>query len=115
MAMQRYDHRLAEGHKINMPRRSKVVPIARKRPKKTATNFAPPPPPDAFRKTPKPPSDDGQAGGLALHHLFAQQTRAMLDRSDLDEEQKQNILVAMSCPCCGASGMSFTTRLKRRR
>ena len=28
----------------------------------------------------------------------------MLDRSDLDEEQKQNILIAMSCPCCGAGG-----------
>jgi len=51
---------------------------------------------------------------LSLHELFAQQTRAMLDRTDLDEEQKQNLLVAMSCPCCGAGGMSFTAKLKRR-
>jgi hypothetical protein len=52
-------------------------------------------------------------GDFSLHDLFAQQTRAMLDRSDLDEEQKQSILVAMSCPCCGAGGMSYTVKLKR--
>ena len=41
------------------------------------------------------------AGDFSLHDLFQQQTMAMLDRSDLDEEQKQSILVAMNCPCCG--------------
>ena len=50
---------------------------------------------------------------LSLHELFQQQTRAMLDRTDLDEEQKQNVLIAMSCPCCGAGGLSFTAKLKR--
>jgi hypothetical protein len=50
---------------------------------------------------------------LSLHELFGQQTRAMLDRTDLDEEQKQNVLIAMSCPCCGAGGLSFTAKLKR--
>ena len=50
---------------------------------------------------------------LPLHQLFEQQTRQMLDRSDLDEEQKQNILIAMSCPCCGAGAMSYTVKLKR--
>ena len=60
-------------------------------------------------------SSDGQISfsALSLHQLFAQQTRQMLDRTDLDEEQKQNILVAMSCPCCGAGGMSYTAKLKR--
>ena len=52
---------------------------------------------------------------LSLHELFQQQTRQMLDRADLSEEQKQSILVAMSCPCCGAGGMSFTAKLKRRK
>ena len=52
-------------------------------------------------------------GNLALHDLFQQQVRAMLDRTDLDEEQKQNILIAMSCPCCGAATMSYTAKLKR--
>jgi hypothetical protein len=50
---------------------------------------------------------------LPLHTLFEQQARQMLDRTDLDEEQKQNILVAMSCPCCGAGAMSYTVKLKR--
>jgi hypothetical protein len=50
---------------------------------------------------------------LSLHQLFEQQTRQMLDRADLDEEQKQSILVAMSCPCCGGGAMSYTAKLKR--
>ena len=50
---------------------------------------------------------------LSLHELFEQQARTMLDNADLDEEQKQSILVAMACPCCGAGGMSFSVKLKR--
>ena len=51
----------------------------------------------------------------SLHDLFQQQTMDMLDRSDLSEEQKQSILVAMNCPCCGGSGLSFTMKLKRKK
>jgi len=49
---------------------------------------------------------------LSLHELFEQQARQMLEGADIDEEQRQSILVAMACPCCGASGMSFTVKLK---
>ena len=59
------------------------------------------------------PEDPISYGGLSLHALFEQQARQLIDRADLDEEQKQNILVAMSCPCCGAGAMSFTAKLKR--
>jgi hypothetical protein len=59
------------------------------------------------------PDEQISYSSLSLHELFEQQTRQMLDRADLDEEQKQNILVAMSCPCCGAGAMSFTAKLKR--
>jgi len=63
---------------------------------------------------PEPASEDQISySALSLHALFEQQTRQLLDRADLDEEQKQNILVAMSCPCCGAGAMSFTAKLKR--
>ena len=63
---------------------------------------------------PEPASEDQSSySALSLHALFEQQTRQLLDRADLDEEQKQNILVAMSCPCCGAGAMSFTAKLKR--
>jgi hypothetical protein len=54
------------------------------------------------------------ASTLSLHELFDQQTRAILESSDLDEEQKQSILVAMRCPCCGGGSTSFTFKLKPR-
>ncbi len=50
---------------------------------------------------------------LSLHDLFEQQTRSLLEIADLDEEQKQAILVGMNCPCCGGGGMSFSFRLKK--
>ena len=53
------------------------------------------------------------ASNLTLHELFQQQTTKMLDRADLSEEQKQSILIAMTCPCCGAGGLSFTMKLRR--
>jgi hypothetical protein len=57
--------------------------------------------------------DEVTYSSLSLHQLFESQVRQMLERTDLDEEQKQNVLVALSCPCCGAGGMSFTAKLKR--
>lgn len=51
-------------------------------------------------------------GDASLHDLFEQQARTMLESADIDEEQKQSILVAMSCPCCGAGGMSFSVKLR---
>lgn len=53
------------------------------------------------------------ASSLSLHDLFQQQAMRMLDRADISEEQKQEILVAMACPCCGAGAMSYTVRLKK--
>jgi hypothetical protein len=52
---------------------------------------------------------------LTLHELFQQQTAALMERADLGDEEKQHILVAMSCPCCGAGGFSLTAKLKGRR
>jgi hypothetical protein len=51
---------------------------------------------------------------ISLHELFDQQTRAILESPDLDEEQKQNILVAMRCPCCGGASGTFSFKLKPR-
>jgi hypothetical protein len=63
--------------------------------------------------TPTASGDDQiLASNLTLHELFQKQTAAMLDRADLSEEQKQTILIGMSCPCCGAGGFSFTAKLK---
>jgi hypothetical protein len=59
-------------------------------------------------------ADPISVSNLSLHELFEQQARNMLESADLDEEQKQSILVAMACPCCGAGGMSFSVKLKNR-
>jgi len=68
-----------------------------------------------FEVMPVPDDSAAATSDFSLHDLFQQQTMAMLDRSDLSEEQKQSILVAMNCPCCGGSGLSFTTKLKRKK
>jgi hypothetical protein len=83
---------------------------------KGAGKSAPATPRESMGDMLPPIADDAQLGtsSLSLHELFGQQTMEMLDRADLDEEQKQTILVAMSCPCCGAGGLSFTTKLKRK-
>jgi len=75
-----------------------------------ASTLAAAPPPD---QAPPPPDDRILASNLTLHQLFQQQTTAMLDSADLSDEQKQSVLIAMSCPCCGAGGFSFTAKLKR--
>jgi hypothetical protein len=51
---------------------------------------------------------------LTLHQLFEQQAGSLLERADIDEEQRQAILLAMSCPCCAVGGMSFSMKLKRK-
>jgi len=59
------------------------------------------------------PDDQIIASNLTLHELFQRQAATMLERADLSDEQKQSILIGMSCPCCGGGGMSFTAKLKR--
>ena len=65
-------------------------------------------------KRPRKRADTGQVvtSNLALHELFQQQAAEILDKADIDEEQKQSILAAMSCPCCGAGGMSLSVSLR---
>jgi hypothetical protein len=54
------------------------------------------------------------AGPGPLHDLFGQQVRSVLDASDLGEEEKQSILVAMTCPCCGGGPGQLTYKLKKK-
>jgi hypothetical protein len=56
--------------------------------------------------------DELQFTNEPLHAVFEQQVREMLDRAELSEEQKQMILVALQCPCCGAGGLSLSVKLK---
>lgn len=70
--------------------------------------------PPGAENPPLAPDDRIVTTNLSLHQLFEQQTARMLDRADLSEEQKQSILIGLSCPCCGAGGFSFTAKLRRR-
>jgi hypothetical protein len=47
-----------------------------------------------------------------LHSVFEDQIRDMLDRADITEEQRQQILIALQCPCCGSGGLSISVKLK---
>ena len=49
------------------------------------------------------------------HAMFQKQVAEVLEKSDLDEEAKQAILVAMNCPCCGAGAMNYTAPLNRKK
>jgi len=92
--------------KVKKPARPpKARPAAR--PSKQA------PPALAAERTPLAPDDRVLASNLTLHQLFQQQTARMMERADLSEEQKQSILIGMSCPCCGGGGFSFTAKLRR--
>ena len=64
-----------------------------------------------------PDQDDQQifTGNAPLHDLFQKQVLEVLDKSDLDEESKQAILVAMNCPCCGTGGMNYTAKINRKK
>jgi hypothetical protein len=81
--------------------------------KAAAAKAAPKPAPEGRTAEDRAIEDQISYSALSLHELFEQRTRQMLDRADLDEEQRQNILIAMSCPCCGAGAMSYTVKLKR--
>jgi hypothetical protein len=54
-------------------------------------------------------------GDQALHELFREQAAAVLDNAEVGEEEKQSILAAMTCPCCGAGTMSFSVSMKPKR
>lgn len=59
-------------------------------------------------------SDRIQFGGQSMHLAFVQQISALLEQADLTEEQRQEFLVAMRCPCCGSGGLSLSLDLKPR-
>ena len=98
--------------KGNKKRSKKQAPRSRR-------GTAPAAPPQGWEAPPVENAADHTAAdqvsfsNLSLHELFEQQAATMLERADIDEEQKQSIMVAMACPCCGAGGMSFSVKLKR--
>jgi len=51
------------------------------------------------------------AAGASLHQAIQQQIAEVLANAELSEEERQQILVAMQCPCCGAGGLSLSIKL----
>ena len=60
-------------------------------------------------------SDQIITGNLPMHDLFQKQVLQVLDESDMDEQAKQAILVALNCPCCGMGAMNYTAPIKRKK
>jgi len=55
--------------------------------------------------------ETGIVTDTTMHQTMRAQMLQVLEDSDMTEEQKQQVLVAMSCPCCGGSGISLTIPL----
>lgn len=62
------------------------------------------------------PETGGQVlfGNQSIHDTVQRQVAEILENADLTDEEREQILIAMSCPCCGAGGLSFTVPLKPR-
>jgi hypothetical protein len=60
----------------------------------------------------RPEPDRVLYGDQSAHLAFQQQIAEMLARADITEEQRQQILIAATCPCCGAGGLSLSLKIK---
>jgi hypothetical protein len=54
-------------------------------------------------------------GDMPMHELFQKQVQQVMEQVDLDEDSRQALLVALSCPCCGTGGMNYTTKVNRKK
>ena len=58
------------------------------------------------------PADPMGLGDVSAHLAFQREIAALLAQADITEEQRQQFLIAVSCPCCGAGGLSLSLSLK---
>ena len=49
---------------------------------------------------------------MSAHLAFQREIADLLADADITEEQRQQFLIAASCPCCGAGGLSLSLSLK---
>ncbi len=54
-------------------------------------------------------------GDMPMHELFQKQVQQVIEQVDLDEDSRQALLVALSCPCCGTGGMNYTATVNRKK
>ena len=62
----------------------------------------------------KPPETDDRIvfGDQSVHLAFQRQIAELLDKADITEDERQQILIALSCPCCGSGGVSLSLNIK---
>jgi hypothetical protein len=75
-----------------------------------------PPPPSAraldLARAKAPPADPStMVSADSVHEQMTRQVRALLADADMNEEEKQQMLIALSCPCCGTGGLSLRGKL----
>jgi hypothetical protein len=56
--------------------------------------------------------ESADKSNAAMHELFNKHVRDVMEDAGLTEEEKQTVLVAMACPCCGSGTASFTYKLR---
>ena len=49
---------------------------------------------------------------MSAHLAFQREIADLLADADITEEQRQQFLIAATCPCCGAGGLSLSLSLK---
>lgn len=50
-------------------------------------------------------------GGGSVHDAFFRQVQSLIAKADISEEDRQRILINMSCPCCGGFAPAITVKL----
>ena len=66
-------------------------------------------------KEPEQPEQQIFFGDMPMHELFQKQVQQVIEQTDLDDESRQALLVALNCPCCGAGGMNYTAKINRKK
>jgi hypothetical protein len=74
-------------------------------------NKAPPPPSARAIDAARANAPAQPASGESAHDAMTRQVRAIIADADLREDEKQQILIALACPCCGAGGLSLRMKL----
>ncbi|MDP6175440.1 MAG: hypothetical protein QGF09_14835 [Rhodospirillales bacterium] len=66
-----------------------------------------------LRETAKPADERVFVGGGDAHAAFQTQVQTLLANANITEDERQQILTSMSCPCCGGGGASISIKLDR--
>ena len=72
---------------------------------------APPPPSARALDAARAGAPTQAAAGESAHEAMTRQVREIIADAAITEEERQQILVALACPCCGAGGLSLSAKL----